>query len=58
MNYFIVTYWSGFHKMRCLVIADSAEDATKLFLLSNPKLRSYNLISVSSSGSRVYQLAG
>lgn len=58
VNYYIVHYWSGFNKMRCLVVAATPDAAQSLFFKAHPNLRPYNLIKVVPSTGRVYQLAG
>lgn len=57
MNYYIIRYWRGFKDCRCLVIADDDTDALARFLEANKGLRSYNIINVSQTTGRIYQLA-
>lgn len=58
MHYWIVKYWEGFAKRRCLVIADDGEVARRLFLEKLSHLRDYNIRKVVQTSSTIFPLSG
>lgn len=55
---FVYKYHEGFADRRCMVMAEDETKARELFFKAHPKLRPYNLDSVTETSRLIFELAG
>lgn len=44
MKHYLISYFEGFNKKKCLIIADDEAEALLQFYKAHPKLRAYNVL--------------